>query len=99
MGQALQRLQIKRSHERKFVELQSSSRDSTAAGAPGFAGLQHRHCKAGARTGTGKPGPGLARGSTSAVLARGYRPRASGEPKARPLTEGGIITGFTSRGD
>ncbi|MBE3124588.1 MAG: GDP-mannose 4,6-dehydratase [Acidobacteria bacterium] len=31
-------------------------------------------------------GPGLARGSTSAVLARGYRPRASGEPKARPLT-------------
>ena len=31
-------------------------------------------------------GPGLARGSTSAVLARGYKPRASGEPKARPLT-------------
>jgi hypothetical protein len=39
-----------------------------------------------ARTGTGKPGPGLTRGSTSAVLARGYKPRASGEPKARPLT-------------
>jgi hypothetical protein len=31
-------------------------------------------------------GPGLARGSTSAVLARVYKPRASGEPKARPLT-------------
>jgi molybdopterin converting factor small subunit len=30
--------------------------------------------------------PGFARGSTSAVLARGYKPRASGEPKARPLT-------------
>ncbi|MCX6562470.1 MAG: glycosyltransferase family 9 protein [Candidatus Aminicenantes bacterium] len=30
--------------------------------------------------------PGIARGSTSAVLARGYKPRASGEPKARPLT-------------
>ena len=29
--------------------------------------------------------PGFARGSTSAVLARGYKPRASGEPKARPL--------------
>ena len=27
------------------------------------------------------------RGSTSAVLARGYKARASGEPKARPLTE------------
>jgi len=26
------------------------------------------------------------RGSTSAVLARGYKARASGEPKARPLT-------------
>jgi len=32
--------------------------------------------------------PGFARGSNSAVLARGYKPRASGEPKARPLTEG-----------
>jgi len=31
---------------------------------------------------------GLARGSTSAVLARGYKSRASGEPKARPLTNG-----------
>ncbi|MCX6563221.1 MAG: hypothetical protein NTU60_06400, partial [Candidatus Aminicenantes bacterium] len=30
--------------------------------------------------------PGITRGSTSAVLARGYKPRASGEPKARPLT-------------
>jgi hypothetical protein len=30
--------------------------------------------------------PGFTRGSTSAVLARGYKPRASGEPKARPLT-------------
>jgi len=30
--------------------------------------------------------PGLAGGSTSAVLAREYKPRASGEPKARPLT-------------
>jgi molybdopterin-guanine dinucleotide biosynthesis protein A len=30
--------------------------------------------------------PGFARGSTSAVLARGYKPRASGEPKARPWT-------------
>jgi ADP-heptose:LPS heptosyltransferase len=30
--------------------------------------------------------PGIARGSISAVLARGYKPRASGEPKARPLT-------------
>jgi len=30
--------------------------------------------------------PGFARGSTSAVLARGYKSRASGEPKARPLT-------------
>jgi hypothetical protein len=29
--------------------------------------------------------PGLTRGSTSAVLARGYKSRASGEPKARPL--------------
>ena len=31
--------------------------------------------------------PGIAWGSTSAVLARGYKPRASGEPKARPLTQ------------
>ena len=31
--------------------------------------------------------PGFARGSASAVLARGYKPRASGEPKARPMTE------------
>jgi len=31
--------------------------------------------------------PGFARGSASAVLARGYKPRASGEPKARPWTE------------
>jgi (E)-4-hydroxy-3-methylbut-2-enyl-diphosphate synthase len=31
--------------------------------------------------------PGFARGSTSAVLARGYKPRASGERKARPLTK------------
>jgi molybdopterin-guanine dinucleotide biosynthesis protein A len=30
--------------------------------------------------------PDFARGSTSAVLARSYKPRASGEPKARPLT-------------
>jgi hypothetical protein len=30
--------------------------------------------------------PGFARGSTSAVLARENKPRASGEPKARPLT-------------
>jgi len=46
-----------------------------------------------ARRGSGSPrnptaagAPGFARGSTSAVLARGYKPRASGEPKARPLT-------------
>ena len=39
----------------------------------------------GGRVDSGR-GPGLARGSTSAVHARGYRPRASGEPKARPLT-------------
>jgi len=40
--------------------------------------------------------PGFARGSTSAVLARGYKPRASGEPKARPLTgtKGLDIRGF-----
>ena len=31
--------------------------------------------------------PGFARGSTSAELARGCKPRASGEPKARPLTK------------
>jgi len=30
--------------------------------------------------------PGISWGSSSAVLARGYKPRASGEPKARPLT-------------
>jgi len=30
--------------------------------------------------------PGFTRGSTSAVLARGYKLRASDEPKARPLT-------------
>ena len=34
--------------------------------------------------------PGFARGSASAVLARGYKPRAGGEPKARPLTRFGI---------
>ena len=39
--------------------------------------------------------PGFARGSTSAVLARGYKPRASGEPKARPLTVG--RPGFVAR--
>ena len=48
---------------------------STAAGPPGFAVLI-REANEG----------GLARGSTSAVLARGYKHRASGEPKAHPLT-------------
>ena len=38
MGQALQRLQIKRSHGRKFVELQSSSRDSTDVSPWSFSG-------------------------------------------------------------
>jgi len=38
------------------------------------------------RNPTAAGAPGFARGSTSAVLARGYKPRASGEPKARPLT-------------
>jgi len=44
--------------------------------------------KVGLSTGssTAAGAPGFARGSTSAVLARGYKPRASGEPKARPLT-------------
>ena len=39
--------------------------------------------------------PSFARGSSSAVLARGLRPRASGEPKARPLTllEADLVTG------
>jgi len=32
-------------------------------------------------------GPGLARGSFSAVLAPGYKPRASGEPKVFSLTD------------
>ena len=48
---------------------------STAAGAPGLPALI---CFA--------PEDRKARGSTSAVLARGYKARASGEPKARPLT-------------
>jgi MFS family permease len=38
------------------------------------------------RRSTAAGAPGFPRGSTSAVLARGYKPRASGEPKARPLT-------------
>jgi uncharacterized protein len=37
-------------------------------------------------TSTAAGAPGFTRGSTSAVLARGNKPRASGEPKARPLT-------------
>jgi tRNA threonylcarbamoyladenosine biosynthesis protein TsaB len=37
-------------------------------------------------TSTAAGAPSIARGSGSAVLARGYKPRASGEPKARPLT-------------
>ncbi len=40
----------------------------------------------GNRSSTAAGAPGFTRGSTSAVLARGYKPRASGEPKARPLT-------------
>ena len=44
----------------------------------GFGGFQFAPTAAGA--------PGFTRGSTSVVLARGYKPRASGEPKARPLT-------------
>ncbi len=47
----------------------------TATGAPALPG-----------PGPGSPAPGSARGSTFAVLARGYKARASGEPKARPLT-------------
>jgi PAS domain S-box-containing protein len=35
---------------------------------------------------TADSAPGFARGSISAVLARRYKPRASGEPKAHPLT-------------
>jgi len=38
--------------------------------------------------------PGFTRGFTSAVLARGYKPRASGEPKARPLTRASAKTDF-----
>jgi len=38
-------------------------------------------------TSTAAGAPGFTRGPTSAVLARGYKPRASGEPKARPLTK------------
>jgi len=38
-------------------------------------------------TSTAAGAPGFTRGSTSAVLAHGYKPRASGEPKARPLTD------------
>ncbi len=37
--------------------------------------------------------PGFARGANSAVLARGYKSRASGEPKARPLTAGTDFSG------
>jgi NADH-quinone oxidoreductase subunit M len=39
-----------------------------------------------AKGSTAAGAPGLARGSTSAVLAREYKPRAGGEPKARPVT-------------
>ena len=38
------------------------------------------------RRSTAAGAPGFARGSTSAILTRVYKPRASGEPKARPLT-------------
>jgi tetraacyldisaccharide 4'-kinase len=38
--------------------------------------------------------PGFARGSASAVLARGYMPRASGELKARPLTAAALRAKF-----
>jgi len=54
---------------------QAEAEGATAAGAPGFAVLIRERMRA-----------GIARGSTSAVLAREYKPRASGEPKARPLT-------------
>ena len=39
------------------------------------------------RIATAAGAPGIARGSTSAVLARGKKPRASGELKARPFTK------------